>query len=160
MTIESVFGTMHHVSVGQECARAVLIFFYGLLLLRLSGRRTFAKWSALDIIVSIMVGSALSRVLTGTASLAGTLAGVAVLTFLHWVFAHASARSLILSNLFEGSPVVLARNGAAPQPEKLRQHAISENDLNEGLRQSGVESTSQAKLVTLEPSGKVTVIKN
>lgn len=159
MTIESVLGTIHNVSVGQECARAALVFIYGLILLRLSGRRTFAKWSALDIIVSIMAGSALSRVITGTAPLAGTLAAVAVLTFLHWVFAHASARSTAVSNLFEGTPVVLARNGAEPKPTTLQEHAISENDLNEGLRQSGVESASQAKLVTLEPSGKVTVIK-
>jgi uncharacterized membrane protein YcaP (DUF421 family) len=159
MTIESVLGTMNHVSTGQECARAVLIFLYGLVILRLSGRRTFAKWSALDIIVSIIAGSALSRAMTGSAPLAGTLAAVAVLTFLHWVFAHASARSAFVSNLLEGSPVVLARNGAEPQPATLQEHAISENDLNEGLRQSGVESASQARLVTLEPSGKVTVIK-
>ena len=31
-------GTENHLSFPQECARAVLIFFYGLLLLRLSGR--------------------------------------------------------------------------------------------------------------------------
>ena len=83
MTFESVLGTMHDVSVGQECARAILIFLYGLVLMRISGRRTFAKWSALDIIVSITSGSALSRALTGSAPLDVTIAAVAVLTFLH-----------------------------------------------------------------------------
>jgi hypothetical protein len=52
--LTSLFGVEHDVSFFQECARAVLIFFYGLILLRMSGRRTFGRWSALDIIVSLL----------------------------------------------------------------------------------------------------------
>ncbi len=59
--MDLIFGTMHHVTGPQECARAVLIFFYGLFMLRLSGRRTFAHWSALDMIISIIVGSTMAR---------------------------------------------------------------------------------------------------
>jgi uncharacterized membrane protein YcaP (DUF421 family) len=51
-----LFGSEHNLSLAQECARTVLIFFYGLLLLHLSGRRTFADWSAFDIILSIIIG--------------------------------------------------------------------------------------------------------
>lgn len=63
--VNAVVGTQNHVSPGQECARAVLIFAYGLFLMRHSGRRTFGKWSALDVIVSVIVGSTFSRALTG-----------------------------------------------------------------------------------------------
>ncbi|MGH8291183.1 MAG: hypothetical protein ACREV7_19635 [Steroidobacteraceae bacterium] len=41
--------------------------------MRLAGRRTFARWSALDMIVSIIMGSSLSRALTGAAPLGGTI---------------------------------------------------------------------------------------
>jgi len=61
--IARVFGG-GPLSALQECVRTVLVFAYGLLLVRLAGRRIFGKWSALDIIVSIMVGSNLSRALT------------------------------------------------------------------------------------------------
>ncbi len=47
----------------------MLIFAYGLVLVQLSGRRTFGKWSALDVIVSIMLDSSQSRALTGSAPL-------------------------------------------------------------------------------------------
>ena len=50
----TAFGQTSHVSVLQECARAVLIFAYGLLLVRVAGRRIFGKWAAIDIIVSII----------------------------------------------------------------------------------------------------------
>ena len=65
----AIFGVDAHLSWAQECARAVLVFAYGLLLVRVAGRRIFGKWSALDIIVSIVVGSNLSRALTGSAEL-------------------------------------------------------------------------------------------
>ncbi len=75
MLNEILGPTGGQVTVAQECARAVLVLAYGLTLVRLSGRGAFGKWSALDIIVSIMVGSTLSRALTGSAPLPGIVCG-------------------------------------------------------------------------------------
>jgi uncharacterized membrane protein YcaP (DUF421 family) len=36
---------------------------------------------------------------------------------------------------------------------------ISEGDLHEALRQAGVEQVSETRLIALEPSGKITVLK-
>jgi hypothetical protein len=47
-----IFGIQNHLTTPQEGARAILIFFYGLALLRLSGPRMFGHWSALDIVVT------------------------------------------------------------------------------------------------------------
>ena len=43
--MEALFGKMHDVNLWQECARAVLIFFYGLVLLRLSVGRLGGKYA-------------------------------------------------------------------------------------------------------------------
>ena len=67
-----------------------MIFVFGLALVRLAGRRVFGKWAALDIVVSIIIGSNLSRALTGNAPLWGTLAGTALLMALHWLLAKRS----------------------------------------------------------------------
>ncbi|HET8612442.1 MAG TPA: YetF domain-containing protein [Sphingomonas sp.] len=154
----AIFGRMHHLTVGQECARAVLVLLYGLALVRLAGRRVFGKWSALDIIVSIMIGSALARAMTGNAPLFGTLAACAVLIALHWVLAQASARSTRLSYLLEGPPVDLGRDGEASRRLRTR-HGVSDADLDEALRQSGFEKVEETRKITLEPSGKISVLK-
>lgn len=60
-----LLGVQNHLTAAQEGARAILIFAYGLLLLRLGGPRMFGHWSALDITITIMVGSALARAMTG-----------------------------------------------------------------------------------------------
>lgn len=158
MSLDAIFGTDQHLNWAQECGRAVVIFAYGLALVRLSGRRVFGKWSALDIVVSVIVGSNLSRALTGSAPLIGTVAATTLLMALHWVLAQAAARSEPLSRILEGSPVKLSEGGANDRPILVR-HAISPGDLDESLRQSGVESLDESRLVTLEPSGKITVLK-
>lgn len=159
MLLEAVFGTTGHVSWWQECARAVLIFGYGLLMIRLEGRRVFGKWAALDIIVSIIAGSSLSRALTGGADLFGTLAATTLLMVLHWVLARMVARSAALSRLLEGVPATIAREGAVDSG-KLHRHAVSEADLTEALHAAGVEDMSKVRLVVLEPSGKISVLKD
>jgi uncharacterized membrane protein YcaP (DUF421 family) len=156
--MEQVFGTMGQVLWYQECARSVLIFAYGLALVRIAGRRIFGKWSALDIIVSIVIGSNLSRALTGGAPLWGTLAATTLFVGVHWILANLVSRSAPISRVIEGSPIELARSGTAPT-SLLYRHSISEADLYEALRQSGVENLAAATVVTLEPSGRITVLK-
>lgn len=159
MTLNDLFGPAGgSLTPAQECARAVLIFAYGLVLVRLAGRRVFGKWAALDIIVSIMIGSNLSRALTGSAALWGTLAATALLIALHWVLARAAARWAALSHLLEGRALRLGRDGRL-EAHHLVAQGISEADVAEAVRAQGLEDASGSRLVMLEPSGKISVLK-
>lgn len=156
--LDHLFGSAGSMTWQQELARAALIFVYSLVALRLTGRRTFGKWAPLDIVVSIMTGSNLSRALTGNAPLWGTLAATTLLLALHWLLAHAAARSRLMSRLLEGRPVELAREGR-PTIAALHRHAVSEADLHEALRKAGLHATSQTRRIMLEPSGSIRVLK-
>lgn len=152
-----LFGADPHLSIAHESVRAVLIFAYGSLLVRFTGRRAFARWSALDIVVSIVVGSNLSRALTGGAPLAGTLVATTVLMVLHWVLAQGVARSPLLSRWLEGQAVGLAAHGRIDDRLRTR-HGVSQADMDEAVRQHGLATMDMAERVTLEPSGTITVI--
>jgi len=132
---------------------------YGLAIVRVAGRRVFGKWAALDIIVSVIVGSNLSRALTGQASLGGTLAATTVLMVLHWVLAQAAARSAWLAGILEGTPIELGRGGSL-DPAAMRRHSVSDRDLDEAVRQSSVSDAENTSRIVLEPSGKINVLKN
>lgn len=158
---DAIFGIQNHLTLVQESARAILIFFYGLVLLRLSGRRTFGHWSALDVVVSVILGSALARAMTGNAPLPGTMAAAAVLVVLHVSLSAAVARSEKLSRLLEGTAATLARDGTLDEAAR-KSHLISRSDLAEALRQHGVDGfqgMDDVKAIELEPSGKISVIK-
>jgi len=154
-----LFGSVGHVSWWQECDRAIVVFIYGLATVRLAGRRVFGKWAALDVVVSVIVGSNLSRALTGQASLGGTLAATTVLMVLHWVLAQAAARSTWLANILEGTPIELGRGGSVDHAT-LRRHSVSQRDVDEALRQSGVDELERTRRIVLEPSGKINVLKS
>ena len=157
MIWHDLFGTVGHISWGQECARSVLIFGYGLLLVRIAGRRAFARWSALDIVVAIVVGSSLSRAQTGNAPLLGTIAATALVMLLHWVFARWSAYSPAVSALVEGPAIRLASDGSLNEKARV-QHNVSTAALLEALHDKGIEHLQHARAVVLEPSGKIAVL--
>ena len=157
----AVFGAQDHLSTAQEAARAVLIFAYGLALLRASGPRMFGHWSALDITVTIMIGSALARTMTGGAPLLGTMVAAAVIAILHVTISYWVAGNQKVAHLVEGRPVTLIDHGRIDHRLRKR-NMISQADLHEALRMHGLDGEAHAgnvKRMTLEPSGKLSVVK-
>ena len=158
MTLVDLFGTKESLRWAQEIARALLIFAYGIVVVRVAGRRIFGKWAALDVIVSLIIGSNLSRALTGSAPLWGTLAASTVLIAIHWLLGHAVARYSWASLLHEGRALRIAADGKLDD-RRRKSHSISEADIGEALRNQGVERVEDVRDVMLEPSGKLTAIK-
>ena len=159
--MEMLFGTTDHVSAAQACARAVVIFFYGLALLRLSGRRTFAEMSALDTIIIIVAGSVLSRAVTGSAPMDTAMAGAGMLILLHWLVAHLLARSEGLARVVEGDTVILARDGIVDDAAR-KKSKIAASEIDEVLREHGLDGAKEldkTRKLTLERNGRISVIR-
>jgi uncharacterized membrane protein YcaP (DUF421 family) len=156
--MEEWFGSGPGLSVAQEAARAAVVFAYGMFLVRLFGRRVFGRWAALDIVVSIVVGSNLSRALTGSAPFGGTLVATGLLMLLHFLLARAAAHWPSVSRAVEGAAVELARDGRT-DAAMLEHHAVTRADLAEALRAAGLSDERGAARIVLEPSGKITVLK-
>lgn len=147
-----------HLDAGQACWRAAIIFFVGLAYVRLVGARTFGRGTPLDIIVSVIIGSNLSRALTGSAAFLPTLAATFVIIALHWTLVRLTHRFRPLSLLLKGDPVDLVRDGRIDE-HALRRDAISHHDLDEALRDKGVEGVEGVKRAVLERGGQISVIR-
>ena len=157
----NIFGVQNHLATLQEAARAVLIFLYGLALLRVAGPRMFGHWSALDFVITIMVGSALARAMTGGAPLIGTMAAAAVMALLHGGLGHWVARNTRVAHVIEGQGALLIDHGRIDH-EARKRNRISEADMREALRQHGIDGerhVENVKAMMLEPSGKLSVVK-
>ena len=86
-------GTPMEITWWQMAIRAVIIFLYGVILLRVAGQRAFGQQSALDIILTVLIGSNLSRAMTGGAPFLPTMAASATLTLLYYATVHLTQRS-------------------------------------------------------------------
>ncbi len=151
-------GTPIQITWWQMSIRAVIIFLYGVILLRVAGQRAFGRQSALDIVLTVLIGSNLSRAMTGGSPFLPTMAGSAALVLLYYVSIHVTQRSDRVGYLLKGEHQVLVRDGR-PDPAAMRQVGVSQIDLHETLRSEGVDSLSDVKLATLERSGHISVVK-
>jgi uncharacterized membrane protein YcaP (DUF421 family) len=142
----------------QLCIRAVILFLMGIVYLRVAGRRTFSKATPLDIVVALIVGSNLSRAMTGKAPFLPALAATFVLVLLHRLVAYATLRWNWLANVMKVGPTVLVRDGQVDEAA-LRRHGLSREDLLEGLRMEQAEQPGDVRLATLEGSGRISVIR-
>ena len=143
----------------EMSVRALVIFLYGLVITRLGAWRAFGRWSTPDIIVTIIVGSNLSRALTGPAPLVSTIAATTVFIGAWWLVSFAASRSEKLDWLFKGHAIPLVVGGAVDQ-RAMHKGLVSKRDLDEGLRQKGVVQPGRIATALLERNGSITVIRD
>ena len=145
-------------NTAQLCVRAVIIFLIGIVYIRIAGRRTFSSATPLDIVVALIVGSNLSRAMTGKASFLPALSATLLLVVLHRVFVMLTIRWNWLAKIMKAEPVVLVRDGA-PDRAAMDRHGIAEADLLEGLRLEQAEHPEDVRLAMLENSGRISVVR-
>lgn len=146
-----------HMAWWQMCIRAAIIFIYALLLYRLAPRRSFANLSALDIVVTVVLGSSLSRALTGNAPLLPTLIATALLVSLHASLSALAPRSELISRLAKGRPIRLIQNGEVDWDAARRNH-LGPRDISEQLRLKGVRAADEVDEAYLERNGQISII--
>ena len=160
-TLYSAFGVgldAQHLTITQVVLRAILVFFASLVMVRLAHKRFFAKRTAFDVILGFILASMLARAINGSEELGPTIVAGFVLVLLHRLLGYLACRSHRVGNIVKGHSGALVENGKVNR-ERMRQHHISEADLEEDLRLSGVENVADVKLARLERSGQISVIK-
>lgn len=145
------------VNPGQAALRAVIVYVVTLAIVRLGKKRFLGHGSAFDVIVGIIVGSLAGRAVTGNAPLGTSIAGVAVIMTLHWLFSALAVRWHWVGSLVKGHAEPLIRDGVVDRAQLRREH-ISEEDLAEDLRQKGHAGPEGIREGWLERSGQVSVL--
>jgi len=139
--------------------RGVVVYVVALTMIRLVGKRTVGQYTPFDLVVVVLLGTAVQNSLIGDdISLVGGLLIAAVLLGLNWGVGYASARSRKFDAWVEGRPVLLAKDGEV-FTEQLRRQSVSEEDFALALRKADCEDLRRLRLAVLETSGDITVLK-
>jgi uncharacterized membrane protein YcaP (DUF421 family) len=78
-----LIGEGRELTAAQMCIRAIIIFIVTLLLIRLSGRRSFGMRSPFDNVISILLGAVLSRAITGSSPFFAVIISCTLITAVH-----------------------------------------------------------------------------
>jgi len=130
-----------------------------LILLRMSGKRSFGEMSPFDIVVLILVGGTLRSAIVGKdTTLLGPMIAVTTILLVDKVLCLISAFSPTFDRLMEGVPVVLARRGRVDERE-LKRQTISRAAFDRELRNQQTRDVGEVDEAILEPNGRISVFK-
>jgi uncharacterized membrane protein YcaP (DUF421 family) len=145
-------------SIGEMALRAALVYIIAVILLRLAERRFMTRRSPFDLVLAIIIGSVISRAITGNAPFVPTLAAALVLVIAHMAVSTLAFRIRWLGKLVKGSPRTLVRDGRTDEKAMRRSH-IGERDLEAAVRRAGLTTIEQVGRAYLERDGAITIIE-
>src|ERR1700682_1537777 len=140
-----------------RCAVVYLVLLFGL---RLFGKRTVGQFTLFDLVFLLLVSNAVQPAMTGPDnSLTGGLIIIAPRILLNFAISYLRVRVPFINRLVEPASVAVLKDGKW-QKEVLKNEGVSDEEVMEALREHGVDSIKQVKVVTLEADGSLSVVTN
>jgi uncharacterized membrane protein YcaP (DUF421 family) len=154
-----IFGQGKDLTIVQMCCRGVVVFFIALLLIRISGRRSFGVHTPLDNIISIVLGAVLSRAIVGASDFLPVIVCCTVIVLLHRMVGWLIAHNRTLGRLVEGDKILLYQNGHFIR-DNMSKALVCQEDVLQGVRKSALtEDLGQIDKIYMEKNGEISAIK-
>ena len=137
--------------------RAMIVYGFLLLVLRISGKRQIGQLAPFDLVLLLVLSNAVQNAMNGgdNSVLAGLLSAT-VLILLNWLVGLATFRSKKIERFIEGKPEVLIHNGKL-YPKAMESEKLTHHELNAALRAAGCASIQDVQFALLENNGEITV---
>jgi len=138
--------------------RSAVIYLVLLAGLRLFGKREIGQFTLFDLVFILLVANAVQPAMTGPDnSLTGGVIIIAVLILLNFAIGFIRVRVPLINRLVVAPSVVIARDGEWV-PKVLERQGVTPDEVMEALREHGVETLKEARLITLESDGSISVV--
>mgnify|MGYP006272348511 FL=1 len=141
----------------QTLAGSLIIFLLIILITRIIGLRSFAKFTVYDFAITVAIGSIISSILTSSTTIAHGFIAIAALLTLTYLFSALQRKFSSLYSAITNKPVVLME-GRDIKQANLKSARIHEDQLIAKLREANVLNFDQVIAVVLETTGDISVL--
>lgn len=138
--------------------RAVLVYGFLLVILRLTGKRQVGQLSPFDLVLLLVLSNAVQNSMNAGDNTVGAgfiLAGSLVVV--NAAVGYFTYRSKGVEAFIDGKPQIIIHNGVMDEA-LLAQERITHHELMASIRQAGVMELSEVRLAILETNGRINVI--
>jgi len=136
----------------------VLAYFVLFLFIRISGKRTLAKLTAFDFVVTVTLGSTLSSMILGKVTLAEGAVALAIIIILQYFLAWSAKESKVLEKVINSSPTIVFYRGAFLK-DAMDKEVLTHEEIYAEIRKYRMLDVDQVEAVVMELNGELTVIK-
>ena len=138
--------------------RAVVLFVFVNLLMRVMGRRELSSLEPFDLILLVVLGDAIQQGLTqDDYSVTGAVIVISAIASLSVLTSYLNFRVPWMRRVLDGDPIVILQDGKVIE-ENLRRERITAEELAEQARGQQVASLEDVQWAVFEPSGKISFI--
>ena len=138
--------------------RAVVVYAFLVVLIRITGRRQVGMMSPTDFILLLILSNAVQNSMNGgDNSLGAGLVLATVLIVLNYAMSWLARRSKFVVQLLVGRPVFIVRDGRLDE-HMLAKEKVTHHELAAALRAAGCPNIEAARHVILETNGSISVI--
>lgn len=130
------------------------------IILRLTGKRSLAKWNMFDFIITIALGTTLSTAVMSTGEnneLRKGLFGFVLLVLIQYIITWLSVRFDWVSSLLKSKPTLVVYNGEWRE-EKMKQERLTKSEVLAAMRANGTPNLADVGAVVLETNGTLSVL--
>jgi uncharacterized membrane protein YcaP (DUF421 family) len=145
-------------SWGERAIRAVLVYLFLLVAIRIFGRRELGQLTGFDIIVLLTLSNILQNSMIGNDnSVTGGVVGALFLLGANLSLAYLVFRNRKVEKAVEGEPKIIIHDGML-MPKAITCELLTDQDLLAAIHREGLESFDQVHLAIAEPNGMISVI--
>jgi uncharacterized membrane protein YcaP (DUF421 family) len=157
--LTEIFGQGKDLNSLQMSARGIVVFFIALVLIRISGRRSFSLHTPLDNIIAIALGAVLSRAIVGASDFVPVIVACTVMVVMHRGFSWLIAHNKKTEQIAEGNKILLFKDGQFNQ-RNMSKALVCEEEIMQGVRKSALtEKLDQIDVIYMERNGEISAIK-
>jgi uncharacterized membrane protein YcaP (DUF421 family) len=157
--IIKIFGEGKDLNALQMSSRGIVVFIVALILIRISGRRSFGIRTPLDNIIVILLGAIMSRSVVGASDFVPVIVCCFVIVLLHRLFGWLIANSKRFSRIVEGQKIELYKDGQYID-DHMKRALVCKEDLMQGVRKSALtENMDEIEKVYIERNGDISAIR-
>jgi uncharacterized membrane protein YcaP (DUF421 family) len=158
-TLIRIFGQGKDLNCLQMGCRGIFIFLFALVLIRISGRRSFGVRTPLDNIIVILLGTVLGRAIVGASAFLPVLITSLLIVLLHRFFGWLIVHSKGFSQLIEGNKIILFKDGQFIK-ENLNKGLVCEEDIMQAVRKSALtDDLKEIEKIYIERNGEISTVK-
>ena len=135
-----------------------IIYVFLIVAIRLISRRQLGQLSALDLLILILLGSAVETAMVdASTSLKVGLVSAATLLVLNRVLTLAMLKSQRFSHLVGSGPLLLVHDGQFVE-ENLKRIGMTKQDVAEAIRERECASIRDLRYAVFEPNGEINIV--
>ena len=145
------------VPVWERIIRAILVYFFVVVALRLAGKREIGALNPFDLVVLLFLSNILQNSIIGNdLSITGGLIGAATLLLLNYAVQRFLYDHQALDRVLEGEATVLIEDGKILH-ENLKKELVTEDVLIVAVHKQGLLDIADVEKAVLETDGNISV---